>query len=252
MMLSAPVLTGGCAVVGPYPISNGRMAYNEVINYTEDQQLLNAIVQERYGQTFGMMSVSSVAASVKFRGSVGAEFNAWGSDKFMDKLTPLSLGAAYEKNPTISYVLVQGEAVLRSLVTPLSIDEGFMLLSSAKERHIVNRILFRRCNDVKMPIDGPMPPEVQRAAALGVMLREAGIMRLGRVPGSDDKRPEYVFILSGYAKEHHDTIRGHLNLLGIGGQVVDGRKIVILFAPSVDPDAEGTKQQIPVLTIPVG
>ena len=129
MMLSAPVLTGDCAVVGPYSISNGCMAYNEVINYTEDQQLLNAIVQERYGQTFGMLSVSSVAARVKFRGSVGAEFNAWGSDKFMDKLTPLSLGAAYEENPTISYVLVQGEAVLRSLVTPLRIEEQGVVLA---------------------------------------------------------------------------------------------------------------------------
>ena len=39
MTLSAAVLTGGCALVGPSSISNGRMAYNEVINYTEDQQL---------------------------------------------------------------------------------------------------------------------------------------------------------------------------------------------------------------------
>ena len=91
MLLSAPVLTGGCAVVGPYSISNGRMAYSEMINYTEDQQLLNAIVRERHGQTFGMLSVSSVAANVKFRGSAGAEFNAWGSNQFTDKLMPLSL-----------------------------------------------------------------------------------------------------------------------------------------------------------------
>ena len=91
MLLSAPVLTGGCAVVGPHSISNGRMAYNEVINYTENQQLLNAIVRERYGQTFGTLSDSSVAANVKFRGIAGAEFNAWASNQFTDKLTPLSL-----------------------------------------------------------------------------------------------------------------------------------------------------------------
>lgn len=47
MMLSASLLTGGCAVVGPASISNGRMVYNEVINYTEDQQLLNAIPLNR-------------------------------------------------------------------------------------------------------------------------------------------------------------------------------------------------------------
>ena len=240
MLLSASVLTGGCAVVGPSSISNGRMSYNEVINYTEDQQILNMIVRERYGQTFGMLSVSSVAASVKFRGSVAAEFNSWGSDQFTDELTPLSLGAAYEESPTISYVPVQGERVLRSLVTPIGIEEGFLLLLAAKEPHIVNRILYRRFNDLEIPIDGPLPPEAQRAAVLAGMLRDAGILRFARAPGSDDKRPEYVAIFSGYSEEHHDTIREHLDLLGIGGQVVDGRNIVLRFVSSIDPDAEDT------------
>ena len=240
MTLSAAVLTGGCALVGPSSISNGRMAYNEVINYTEDQQLLNAIVRERYGQTFGMLSVSSVAASVKFGGSVGAEFEAWGSKDSTIDLVPLSLGAAYEENPTISYTPVQGEAVLRSLVTPIGIEEGFLLLSAAKERHIVNRLLYRRLNDLKLPIDGPLPPEAQRGAVLGNMLREAGILRFGRAPGSTDERPEYVLILSGYSEEHQDLVREYLDLLGVEGQVVDGRKIVLPFGPSVDPDGEGT------------
>lgn len=239
-LLSIPLLTGGCALVGPSSISNGRMAYNEVINYTEDQQLLNAIVRERYGQTFGMLSVSSVAANVKFSGSAGAEFQAWGSDQLTDALTPLALGAAYEENPTISYTPVQGEAVLRSLVTPFSVEEGFLLLSFAKERHIVNRLLYRRVNDLKVPIDGPLPPEVQRAGVLGVMLREVGILRFGRAPDSTDARSEYVLILSGYASEHQDAVREYLDLLGVEGQVVDGGKITLPFGPSTDPDAKDT------------
>lgn len=239
MMLSAAVLTGGCAGVGPSSISNGRMAYNEVINYTEDQQLLNAIVRERYGQTFGMLSVSSVAANVKFRGSVGAQFRAWGSAD-STQMVPLSLGAAYEENPTISYVPLQGEAVLRSLVTPFSIEEAFLLLSSAKERHIVTRLLYRRWNDLKVPIDAPLPPEIQRAFMLSSMFREAGIGRFGRTPGSDEKRPTYVIIFSGYSEKDHDAIREYLGLIGVEGQVVDGRKIVLPFGPSVDVDAEDT------------
>lgn len=240
MMLSVPLLTGGCAMVGPSSISNGRMAYNEVINYTEDQQLLNAIVRERYGQTFGMLSVSNVAANVKFGGSVGAEFRLGPSEDVTSDLVPVSLGAAYEENPTISYVPVQGEAVLRSLVTPFSIEEAFLLLSTAKERHIVKRILYRRINDLKIPVDGPISPEVQRADMLASKILEAGISRFSRAPGSDDMRSEYVLIFSGYSEEHHDTIREYLDLLGVEGQVIDGRKIVLPFGPSVDEDAEDT------------
>ena len=70
-------LLGGCTAIGPASISNGRMAYNEVINYTEDQQILNAIVRERYGQTFSMLTVSSVTANVKFRANANSQFQAW-------------------------------------------------------------------------------------------------------------------------------------------------------------------------------
>ena len=35
----------GCAVVGPQSITAGRGAYSEVINQTEDQQILNALVR---------------------------------------------------------------------------------------------------------------------------------------------------------------------------------------------------------------
>ena len=137
-------------------------------------------------------------------------------------------------------VPVQGEAVLRSLVTPISIEEGFLLLSAAKERHIVNRLLYRRLNDLRILVDGPLPPEVQRAAVVGGMLREAGILRFGRAPGSTDERPEYVIIFSGYAKEHQDAVREYLGLLGVEGQLVGGRKIMLPYGPSTDSDAEDT------------
>ncbi len=109
-----------------------------------------------------------------------------------------------------------------------------------KDEAIRFLLLYRRLNDLKMPIDGPLPPEAQRGAVLGSILREAGILRFGRAPGSTDERPEYVLILSGYSEEHQDLVREYLDLFGVEGQVVDGRKIVLPFGPSVDPDAEGT------------
>ena len=45
------VVFSGCSRVGPTSISMGRAAYNEAINKTEDEQLLLAIVKERYGET---------------------------------------------------------------------------------------------------------------------------------------------------------------------------------------------------------
>ena len=39
---------GGCAVVGPQSIAAGRGVYTEVLNRTEDEQILSAMVRIRY------------------------------------------------------------------------------------------------------------------------------------------------------------------------------------------------------------
>jgi hypothetical protein len=235
-LASALSLLIGCAAVGPASISNGRMAYNEVLNYTEDQQLLNAIVRERYGQTFGMLSVSSVTANMKFRVSIDGEFRAWGTSETAAKVTPLSLGTAYEENPTISYAPIQGEAVLRRLVTPITIQEGFLLLSMARERQIVERFLFKRLNRLSAPLDGPRTPEAERAGFIARELREAGILRFGQVAGPDESRPQYMIIFEAYSDEYKPLIREYLGLLGVEEEVVDGRTITLPLRSSSTSD----------------
>jgi hypothetical protein len=63
----------GCAVLGPKSISMGRADYNEAINKTEDEQMLLSIVKGRYGDTFSLLTVSGVAANVRFRANAGVE-----------------------------------------------------------------------------------------------------------------------------------------------------------------------------------
>ena len=63
----------GCSVLGPQSIANGRAAYNEVINRTEDQQLLTAIVRNRYGETISMLAVTNVTANIRFAAGAGAD-----------------------------------------------------------------------------------------------------------------------------------------------------------------------------------
>ncbi len=53
-----------CATIGPQSITAGRGAYAEVINNTEDEQILNVLVRQRYDETFGMMSVASITANL--------------------------------------------------------------------------------------------------------------------------------------------------------------------------------------------
>ena len=70
----------GCAVVGPQSITAGRGVYAEVINRTEDEQILNVIVRQRYDETFGMISVASVTANLRFSTQAGTNIGIGDSD----------------------------------------------------------------------------------------------------------------------------------------------------------------------------
>lgn len=67
----------GCAVVGSVVLNNGRPAYNAVIDATADEQILSMIVRQRYDDTFGMLAVSSVTASLRIGASVGRQRRNW-------------------------------------------------------------------------------------------------------------------------------------------------------------------------------
>ncbi|MGB5774986.1 MAG: hypothetical protein WBP89_10015, partial [Sedimenticolaceae bacterium] len=50
VLLALGSLLVGCAVVGPAAISSGRLAYNEAITTTDNQQMLMVLIQNRYGE----------------------------------------------------------------------------------------------------------------------------------------------------------------------------------------------------------
>lgn len=238
-LLPATLLIGGCAIVGPASISNGRLVYTEVINYTGDQQVLNMIVRDRYAQTFGMLTVASVTATVRFRANAGAEFRAGASASSVDSnLVPLSAGVAYEENPTISYIPLQGEAFMRRMLMPITLEQAFLVRAAATGK-FVGRELYLSTNGVQNPVGGPPSPEFQRLEDIHAELELAGAIYYGRAPAPAPGEAEYYVSLHDYGVEHTDDVQAYLEILGIEGQTVDGRDIVIpiYLAPGKREDA---------------
>lgn len=110
----------GCTVVGPAAISSGRLAYNEAITTTDNQQMLMVLIQNRYGERGHLLTVASVTANVSVTTSAGIQAGFGGSSDYQGNLVPLAGSVVYEENPTISYVPVSGEKYLRQLSSPIS------------------------------------------------------------------------------------------------------------------------------------
>ena len=96
----------GCSVAGTTAIRNGRAAYNAVMVATNNEQLLTMIVRMRYQEPSSLLAVASITANVRIQATVGAQVGVGPESSFSGNLVPLSAGALYEENPTISYTPV--------------------------------------------------------------------------------------------------------------------------------------------------
>jgi hypothetical protein len=206
----------GCALVGPQSITAGRGVYAEVINRTEDEQILTAIVRMRYDETFGMMSVSSATANLSFSARTGANVGAGDSDSYAGNLVPLSAGVAYEENPTISYMPLSGEDFTRRMLSPLSVNEWLLLGGPAKHPGHVFALAVRRVNGLRNPLLGEEPPapEFARFVELYDRLRRASVLDYVQTPETSTEG-NYFWDFHDYEDAHGDSVRELLDLLGI-------------------------------------
>lgn len=113
-------LLTACSFVGPKAISSGRLAYNEAITETDNQQMLMVLIHNRYGERGHLLTVASVTANVSITSSAGVQAGFGSNSDYRGNLVPFTGGFIYEENPTISYVPVAGERYLRQLTAPVS------------------------------------------------------------------------------------------------------------------------------------
>jgi hypothetical protein len=189
MVPLASSLTG--CVVGPASIAAGRGVYNEVINRTEDEQLLNMIVHERYNETYGMLGVASVTASIRARATVGAQFGLSRTVKedYTGNLVPLAGGVAYEENPTISYTPLGGAKFVQRFLSPLSMEETLLMGQYVRHwRRSYITIGIRSINGIRNPRlteDDADSAKFDRLVHLWRHLRLAGVLGIARAPSGE-------------------------------------------------------------------
>jgi hypothetical protein len=217
----------GCAVVGPQSIGGGRAAYTEVINRTEDEQILNVVVRQRYDETFGMMTVASVTANIRFSAQASSDIGLGNSDNYDGNLVPLSAGVAYEENPTVSYVPLSGEDFTRRMLSPVSVNEWVLLSGNTRNPSHLLALAARRINSLRSPLLGqaPVTPEFPRFLELYNQLRRAQVVEIVQADQSGGT-DEHLWEIHDYEPAYGATVREFLRLLGIEVPV-DGSTIML-------------------------
>lgn len=233
LIVVAALGLSSCAVVGPQGISAGRGSYSEVINATEDEQLLSAMVRMRYDESFGLLSVASITANLRFSAQAGANFGVGPSSSYAGNLVPISVGVAYEENPTISYTPMSGEDFARRMLAPLAPGELLLLSSASRHPGRVFTLGVSRINGLGNPLLSGKPPsrDYLRFLEIYESLRVQGVLEYVEAPegtaeAETERRPEYYWDIHGYAASHGDEVRELLDLLGLEVRV-DGSPILL-------------------------
>lgn len=145
------MLLASCNHTGPTAIRNGRLAYNEAILATDNQQMLLAVIKERYTERSELLMVSSITANIRMTASAGVELGFGDSSDVAGNLTPLSGRVIYEENPIISYSPVNGQLYTNKLLGRTSLENLALLSSSAQDPSSIFEILVSRVNSISNP-----------------------------------------------------------------------------------------------------
>ena len=238
VMLSS--LLVGCTVVGPAAVSSGRLAYNEAITVTDNQQMLMVLIQNRYGERGHLLTVASVTANVSVTTSAGIQAGFGSTSDYRGNLIPFSGSVIYEENPTISYVPVSGEKYLRQLTSPIS-----MLLLTQISRTMTNpapalSAFITSANYIYNPnfnfSEEPEDPRFDEFInIIAALTREH---RLHWVESSTDKS-QFSIVIDQSEARHAAQVKQLLRLLGLPAARPGQRQVVIPVFPVLDGAASG-------------
>jgi hypothetical protein len=223
----------GCSTVGPSSLSRGRVAYNEVLTETNAEQCLASIVEARYGQISSMLAVSSINANLRFRAFGGVNVGVGNAAGYAGNLVPLSGGAYYEENPTITYLPVQGEEHIKGLLAPVSLDVLISLVnSSAFDPSLAFILLVTRINRIPnrafVPVSRPTQDErFGRVAALVKELHLADALEFVQL---SEKEKAFALWIHDYAPFYTENVSQLLNILAIKGVATNGEDIFLPFS----------------------
>jgi hypothetical protein len=138
LLVLAVISSAGCA--GPRALAITRQKYNESIQKTTNEQFLLNLVRLRYRDPTAFIELSSL--STQFASAQSLFANGQLDEKSINSSIFKFGGAlATEQRPTVTYDPLQGQAFVRRLVAPMSVDTLILLVRSGWRTDRVLRMM---------------------------------------------------------------------------------------------------------------
>lgn len=190
-VLATALALAGCNAFGPRAVQGTRVAYNEVLQRTQAEQLLLNVVRLRYVDVPMFLEVSSVNTQFEFRTSADASVGGEFGDSLSEYSGSGGLGFTVVEKPTVSYVPLQGDDFVKQIMAPVDLDTIILMTRGGWSTNRMLRVCAQSlCGLPNAPeASGPAPDyepvfsDFQEAVKL---MRELQRARVGGVKRADD------------------------------------------------------------------
>jgi hypothetical protein len=233
-------LLTSCTLVGPTAIRSGRLAYNEVITETNNQQMLMVVIRNRYEERSNLLAVASVTANVRVTTNAGIQLGFGDSDNYRGNLVPFSVGAVYEENPTISYTPVAGEKYARQLMSPVPVVTLARLTGTLINPAPIYTALVSSVNGIQNPdflfYSAEPDPRFGRLVTIMTELTQAHRLHWAKDPQQDGS---FAVVIDRSAPTYAAEVSELLRLLGLSAPKDPSAQVVLPVSLSLDGRSTG-------------
>jgi len=184
------VLCGCQSTFGPRALKNTHLAYNQVITNTLDQEMLLNLVRLKYRDSVLFLNVGSITAFFSLGASLGMDAEISLDRDLLTsegRLLKPNVGMSYSQSPTITYSPLQGEDFLKSVLSPISLEDILVMTQSGWSILRVFGICLERINNLEncprasgpTPEDEPKYKKFKRMLTLLRQLQIEGLIEVG-------------------------------------------------------------------------
>jgi hypothetical protein len=228
-------LLTACNTLGPSAIRSGRLDYNQAITQTNNQQMLMAIIHNRYEELGSLLAVASITANVRFTAGTELQLGFGASDNYSGNLVPFSASTVYEENPTISYTPVTGEKYANQLMSPLPVSVLAQLAGTLTNPAPVYTVLISSVNGVYNPdfLFSSTEPDPRFSRFVAIMTT---LTRMHRLHWVEDPphTGRFSVVIDDYAPTYTAEVHELLQLLGLPAPKDHSAALVLPVSQALD------------------
>lgn len=195
----------GCLNFGPKYLPYNRKNFNIALQNSDKEQILLNLVRLQYAEEPYFLGVSSISAQLEIIGRLEATGQV--NSRPFSNFVSVRPAAEFKEKPTISYSPLQGEKFTNQILSPIKIENIYLLVQSGWSMARVLRIATQSINSIPNAPSSARPstshiPKYKEFNQLAHQLRELQRDDLITVSASQRKKSISIDIILRGSSSH--------------------------------------------------